>query len=270
MYVAHVYFDHNHSNNRITGKLFNRRAHVPYIIALVVLWMSVTTSLLSFWVKDYRAFVVNDSSPISTMVMIEDFSNTFGVAALVVSYVVSNGILVNYHNCLSRNELTRVTQIWRCYVLWHTTWCLTALIPLLLASTGVFLSYPRNEIVDLGLRSACNLYFGLSTTPSYLLIGALALVLSAATTVSATLMIALKIILVTRRSHTPYSYRKVIEILVQSAALESLLQIFSAINAIVVYMLGDGNTDNPTLEVLVGTVLAYSTAVRLVVMVCVD
>lgn len=43
------------------------------------------------------------------------------------------------------------------------------------------------------------------------------------TTVSATLRIALKIILVTHRSHRHFRYTRIIEILIQSAAIVSIL-----------------------------------------------
>lgn len=58
--------------------------------------------------------------------------------------------------------------------------------------------------------------------------------LSAATTVFATLLIALRIILVTRESRCFYSYTKVIEILVESAAVQSaVLLVAGVINVMV-------------------------------------
>lgn len=63
----------------------------------------------------------------------------------------------------------------------------------------------------------------LTPTGFALLTPALGRLFSAVTTIFATGLIALKIILVTRRNRTLYSYKRVIEILVQSAALQSIV-----------------------------------------------
>lgn len=55
------------------------------------------------------------------------------------------------------------------------------------------------------------------------LIEALGILCSFITTLSATSLIALKIVLVTRQSHMRHSYSKIIEILVQSAAIVSIV-----------------------------------------------
>lgn len=104
---------------------------------------------------------------------------------------------------------------------------------------------------------------------STLLFAGLSEFLSAATTVSATSMIALKIILVTRESHARYSYAKVIEILVQSAALESLVMIVNCIADIAQYALAASNSNNVTLELVILQISAYASAFRIFAKVCI-
>jgi hypothetical protein len=93
--------------------------------------------------------------------------------------------------------------------------------------------------------------------------------LSAATTVCATAMIALQIIIVTRQSRAGYSYSKVIEILVQSVALESLVLIVNSICAVATYVLLESNSADATLEITSMQIFAYASACRILVMVCI-
>lgn len=64
----------------------------------------------------------------------------------------------------------------------------------------------------------------------------LALLFSATTTVSATSLIALKIVLVTRRSRMQHSYAKIVEILIESAALVSIVLLGVAILELISYV----------------------------------
>lgn len=96
----------------------------------------------------------------------------------------------------------------------------------------------------------------------------LALLFSAATTVSATLMITLKIIIVTRRSHARYSYTRIIDILVQSAALESSAMVVAFVAAITEYELFTSNSNDGSLDVWFLQLSSYSSVFRIVVAVC--
>lgn len=144
------------------------------------------------------------------------------------------------------------------------------LILLLVASSGASSSYLITKLLSSELHSACNLYFGISQANNHasLLLGGLNQVLSAATTVCGTLLIALKIILVTRESRARYSYTKVIDILVQSAALESLVLTINAISEISVHIIVESNSSNVNLYVAFVQILAYTSSLRIVVTVC--
>ncbi|KAF5315455.1 hypothetical protein D9619_007595 [Psilocybe cf. subviscida] len=123
------------------------------------------------------------------------------------------------------------------------------------------------DFVAGGVSDGCNLYFGIdqATNDPTLLFAGLNQFLSAATTVFATSMIALKIILSTRDCRARYSYTRIIDILVQSAALESLILVVSAISEIALYILGEPDDSNMTLYVLFLEILTYASACRLIV-----
>lgn len=88
------------------------------------------------------------------------------------------------------------------------------------------------------------LYLGTLITCDYVpmdegtasLLSALGLLSSFITTVTSTSLIALKIILITRQNHMRYSYGKIIEILIQSAALVSIVLLPSSILELVDYV----------------------------------
>ncbi|KAF5324145.1 hypothetical protein D9619_011132 [Psilocybe cf. subviscida] len=212
-------------------KLVKRRAHVPYICALVLLWMLITCSLIISWLIACNAFVVDNSSPVSIMAAFDNRLPIVEAVPTIVAIVVSNGII-----------------IWRCYVIWRTIWSLAILVPLLLASL------------------ACDLYLAVIRGDTGALMGGLSQVLSATTTVCATGMILLKIILVTQKSRARYSYSKVIEILVQSAALESFVQIVASIAAIVSSKVLESSSFNVSLVLFFLPLGAYASSCRLVVL----
>lgn len=160
------------------------------------------------------------------------------------------------------------TQIWRCYVLWYSNWCLIILIPLLLASTGEWIGCMTDALVGWTLPKVCNLYSGAiksGSTSSLLFVG-ISQFVSAATTICATAMIAVKINLVTRRFHACRSYSKIIEILVQSAALQSFALTVNAIAEVASYALLESNSDNGRLAL---EIASYAGACRTAIVVCV-
>ncbi|KAF5313786.1 hypothetical protein D9619_013721 [Psilocybe cf. subviscida] len=214
-------------------KLVKRRANVPYVCALVLLWMCVTSSVITAWVKSRNLLVVNSSSLVSILVAVNTPPGLIAFLPLFMANVLSNGIL-----------------IWRCYVLWHNLWIIAILITLLLAS------------------SACTLYLALipfGATSSVLSIG-VGLFLSAATTVCATAIISLRIILVTRKSHARYSYTKIIQIVVQSAALESFVLTLNSTISFAVYVVAQSRSNNVVLVIVLTRVMAYTSACRMMVM----
>lgn len=100
------------------------------------------------------------------------------------------------------------------------------LLPLPLSSSGLCKSARANMCgAEQNPFQACSLVVAIlpSDTKSPLLLLGLTQFFSAATTVCAILMITLKIIHVTQKSPERRSYSRVIEILVQSAALESIV-----------------------------------------------
>jgi hypothetical protein len=103
------------------------------------------------------------------------------------------------------------------------------------------------------------------TSGSALLGKGLSELISAATTVCATSMIVLKIILVTRKSRAHYSYTKIIEILVQSAALESVVMMVNCFADIGQYAFSAFNHNNGSFLLL--QLSTYASAFRFFVIV---
>lgn len=122
----------------LPGKLFKRNTHLLYICAHVILWMSVTCSCLFNWVYTRIEFVVNNNSPTS---MLEVFN---GVPAAIffvpdfVASIISPGLLVKTASILQYKTIWfKFVQIWRCYILWDSIWCVIVLVPLLVVASGV-------------------------------------------------------------------------------------------------------------------------------------
>lgn len=121
------------------------------------------------------------------------------------------------------------------------------------------------------MLSGCDFAYTIlpDSTRASILLSGINYFLSAATTICATLMIALKITLVTRTSHANHSYSKVIDILVQSAALVSFVQVVNSTIIVAVYAQLNSNPnilDNPVLDSLTDA-LAYISSCRLAVVV---
>ncbi|KAF5313795.1 hypothetical protein D9619_013709 [Psilocybe cf. subviscida] len=223
----------DHITDGTLGKLLKKRAHVPYICALVLLWMCVTSSVIISWAASRDIFVVNNGSLVAMLAEL-DIPRSFSTFVPVfVASVVSNGIL-----------------IWRCYVLWGTRWIMAILITLLLAS------------------SAANVYFAIIPFGHFsaLFSLGLALFLFAATTVCATAIISLRIILVTRKSGARYSYTRFIQIIVQSAPLESFVLTLNSTISFAVYIVGQSRSNNVALVIALTRVMAYTSDCRMIVM----
>lgn len=98
MYVLHFSISHRLNleahNNAILGNLQKRQAHVLYICALVVLWMSITSSSISYWFYTRIQFVVDNSSSASILKAIHETSNLIFFVPDLVTGVVSQSILV--------------------------------------------------------------------------------------------------------------------------------------------------------------------------------
>lgn len=112
---------------------------------------------------------------------------------------------------------------------------------------------------------ASNLYFMLilsTGSNTSLLSSGLGQIFSAATTVVATTLIVLKIVLVTRKSRAGYSYTKVIEILIQSAALQSLVMIFASVVSFVEFSASEAKHVDVGLESMLLQVGGYSSSLR--------
>jgi hypothetical protein len=84
----------NHINSSAAGKLLHRRAHMPYIFSLVLLWISITSSFIISWVMNRSAFVVHNGSPISILSAVNALPLAAGFVPMFVANIVSDGILV--------------------------------------------------------------------------------------------------------------------------------------------------------------------------------
>jgi hypothetical protein len=88
---VHSFID---GNNAIVGKLFKKRAHGPYILAVVLLWMTCTSSFIFDWVRGRNAFVLNSSSPTDILISFEASSNVASFVLVLIGTIISDGILV--------------------------------------------------------------------------------------------------------------------------------------------------------------------------------
>ncbi|KAF5310033.1 hypothetical protein D9619_010140 [Psilocybe cf. subviscida] len=170
-------------------KIYKRRNRGFYFFALTLLWILCVVDFTIECNLSRLAFVFNNSSPMTIFTKLGIGLNPFLYVPSIGALIISDSIL-----------------IWRCHVLWRDIRVLVALITLLVATAGLLLS---DALLVLDHFS--------------FLIGSLGVLSSFMTTISATSLIALKIVLVTRRSRIHCSYAKVVEILVESAALVSIV-----------------------------------------------
>jgi hypothetical protein len=180
------------------GSLRERSEKRLYCFTLTILWMTIITCVGLDWAHSRSIFILNNESPFTMAAAISlDSNNMFKQLPQALGPVVADGLL-----------------IWRCYMLWESKWIRSILLLPLIASTVM-------GIMAIALWDTHNL-------TSALLIS-LQLLLSAVTTLSATFLIGLKIFLVTRRSPMRRSYKKVMEILIHSAALVSVSLVIGSI-----------------------------------------
>jgi hypothetical protein len=182
-------------------KLVKRKAVGPYLFALTVLWMSLTSYFIFDWVRARNAFVINNDTPQSILIAYLTFANNTPSIAVLIATVVSDGIL-----------------IWRSYVFRQQRWVLYVLIPFLLASAVCNISF----IALPGKPDEAKLFW------------ALASIFSTVTTIVATCTIAMKVIAGSVNGPASSSYPKPIEILVQSAGLQSIVLLVDAIVSLVI------------------------------------
>ena len=135
-----------YNDNDTPGKLLQRRAHAPYICALILLWMSIMGSLIISVNLIRNAFVVNNSSPQSILVELAKPSSSLDVAVLptILATVISDAIIVRVLRSILSNSPHPNSQIWRSYVLWNSLWSVTIPIPLLLSALGV----PQSDLIE--------------------------------------------------------------------------------------------------------------------------
>jgi hypothetical protein len=184
-------------------KLWNKGNKQYYSCALVLLWISVVINFTGNWIISRSGFVVNNSSPISDFDSQVGFSNINMLpnVGLFVSTTVADAIL-----------------IWRTALVWRNGYILTSLITVFVATV------------------ALNIWTLTFSSTVSVLVQALATWTTFMTTISASSLIALKILLVTRQSHSPYSYAKTIEVIIESAALVSVVFLLVAIFNVVSYV----------------------------------
>ncbi|KAF5310294.1 hypothetical protein D9619_010139 [Psilocybe cf. subviscida] len=172
-----------------------------YFFALILLWI---LSVISFAIGcniSRSAFVFDNSSSATIYTKLSIGVNSVLYLPSIGAMLISDSIL-----------------IWRCHVLWRDKRILMTLVMLLVA-TAVLLLGDAFLVLD---------HFSL-------LIGPLGVLSSFVTTISATFLIALKIILVTRYSRTQYLYAKILEILVESAALVSIVALGITVTELLAY-----------------------------------
>lgn len=123
----------------ILARLIEKRAYRPYVLALTILWMSCTSSFIFDWLRAHDAFIVHNGSPTSVLEGFDAFSNTSPFISVIISNVVSDGILVivpRINFPYSALYLISFPQIWRCHILWKRKSILAILIAVLVSSSG--------------------------------------------------------------------------------------------------------------------------------------
>ncbi|KAF5328113.1 hypothetical protein D9619_013638 [Psilocybe cf. subviscida] len=166
--------------------IYKKGSRGLYPVALILLWMSLIYDFGLQWSVSNAGFVVDNSSPVTLLIRLNAAMSPAILIPSILAVPLSDAIL-----------------IWRCNIMWRNKDILIVLIMLLTATTGTLISGA----------------FPASLRQFKLMILSLGLFSSSITTVSTTTLIALKIIIVTRRSRMRYSYEKIREILVESAAI---------------------------------------------------
>ncbi|KAF5311104.1 hypothetical protein D9619_007632 [Psilocybe cf. subviscida] len=178
-------------------KLQRKGGKRVYSCALILLWMSAIVNWGESWVMASSGFVDHNGSRVAIVTALFDYANLPKAVDIIglTTFPIADAIL-----------------IWRCNVLWHNPYILFVLVVLNTVTAALVVASPllQNEQTS----RITNL---LVTLFSFII------------TVSATCLVILKIVLITRRSHMRHSYAKIIEILVQSAALVSIVVVGSAI-----------------------------------------
>ncbi|KAF5321952.1 hypothetical protein D9619_000015 [Psilocybe cf. subviscida] len=186
------------------GRLYKKGSKGFYSFILIFLWITFIIGFACVWDDSRASFVVENSSPAAIFDRLNVPTPPAKSIAPFLSMIISDAII-----------------IWRCHMLWRSRYILTCLVTLLLVSTGISIY----NLVPASIESA-------------VLTETFGMLCSLITTGSSTFLIALKIVLVTRRSHMQHTYGKILEILIQSAALVStvllimaILQIYSYVHA---------------------------------------
>ncbi|KAF5329247.1 hypothetical protein D9619_009241 [Psilocybe cf. subviscida] len=180
-------------------KLYRRGSNKFYILALAALWITLMTNWVMNWMRTCNAFAINNRSP------------------AVIDRGLHTGTQANIPPLLA-SLIADVILIWRCTILWNRNrWVFYPLALLFVASTAFVIG--RSVSHAGGLTDTLSI--GISD------------ILSSITTMSATTLITLRIIMVTRRSPIRSSYRQIIEILLESAAIYSIVLLTHGILLIV-------------------------------------
>ncbi|KAF5309520.1 hypothetical protein D9619_012486 [Psilocybe cf. subviscida] len=169
-----------------------------YFLALIGLWSSVIYAFVVFWKTTWNGCVAKNGSPLAIAL------NTNAVSPVLLVFTITpiffaDGIL-----------------IWRCNIMWGSRYILAMLLMLYAASIGVAMV----SIIP-------------TTVPLPLPLFTLSSLFSAVTTLLATFLLVLKIVFVTRKSRMQHSYTKILQILIESAALVSFVMLSTSTLALI-------------------------------------
>jgi hypothetical protein len=92
------------------GKLFNKQANTAYVFALILLWMSTTSTFIITWVTSSNAFVVDNSSPISILEENVAIAPAIQFIPGFVANVISNGILVTILHLFTVQKISQLIR----------------------------------------------------------------------------------------------------------------------------------------------------------------
>lgn len=102
---ASYFFKILHINASNLGKLLKRQAHKLYICALVLLWMSITSSFTITWLYTRIPFVDDDSSPTSVLDAVTGSPVAIYFIPDFVGSVISQSILVTALHFAFKNQM---------------------------------------------------------------------------------------------------------------------------------------------------------------------
>ncbi|SJL17090.1 uncharacterized protein ARMOST_20632 [Armillaria ostoyae] len=174
-----------------------------FITVIIILYILTTVAFGFGWVFEQRAFIQNGDNFLTVFFALQDISPWWRVSQLVIG--ISGGM---------STFIVDVTIIWRCWVLWERRWRII-LLPGLCAIAGTIAKFLQIRSIFINTSDIEN--SGVFAADIDWALIYLSLMLT--TTLLCTLLIVYRIV---RLASGVSSYRKIVEIVIESSAMYSL------------------------------------------------